>query len=176
MLQFPEEYFKTEVRDGFAISELMKRTWAAQLEVLNKVIGICDKYNLTYYAYWGTLLGTVRHQGYIPWDDDLDIAMKKDDYIRFLEVAQTELAGELCIHNCYTDPEYDEAFTRLTNGSSVDFADKRMISSLLAALSFSFSRLSSNSSSAHLSYIFSNSSSVKLLLIMYLPNSNAPNP
>lgn len=128
MLQFPEEYFKTEVRDGFAISELMKRAWAAQLEVLNKVIRICDKYNLTYYAYWGTLLGTVRHQGYIPWDDDLDIAMKKEDYIRFLEVAQTELTGELCIHNCYTDPEYDEVFTRLTNGNSVDFADKRMVS------------------------------------------------
>lgn len=83
-LIFPDEYFKTEVRDGFAVNELMKRTLAAQLEVLNKIIGICEKYGLAYYAYWGTLLGAVRHKGYIPWDDDLDIAMKREDYIRFL--------------------------------------------------------------------------------------------
>lgn len=68
MLPFTEEYFKTEVRDGFTVYELMKRCWAAQLEVLNKIIEICDKYHLTYYAYWGTLLGAVRHQGFIPWD------------------------------------------------------------------------------------------------------------
>lgn len=45
MLPFTEEYFKTEVRDGFVINELMKRGWAAQLEVLNKIIEVCDKYN-----------------------------------------------------------------------------------------------------------------------------------
>lgn len=127
MLHFPEEYFKTEVRDGFAISELMKRTWAAQLEVLNKVIEICDKYNLTYYAYWGTLLGTVRHQGYIPWDDDLDIAMKRDDYIKFMQVAKEELGEGFRIGSCYTDVEYDEAFARITNGSVLTFSNDRMI-------------------------------------------------
>ena len=101
-LHFSEEYFRTETRDGFTINELMKRAWAAQLVVLKKIIDICEKYNLTYYAYWGTLLGAVRHQGYIPWDDDLDIAMKKDDYIKFLEVAKEELPKEYCILNAYT--------------------------------------------------------------------------
>lgn len=62
-LIFPEEYFKTEEKTGFTVNKLMKRAWAAQLEVLNKIIEICEKYDLIYYAYWGTLLGAVRHQG-----------------------------------------------------------------------------------------------------------------
>lgn len=127
MLQFPEEYFKNEVRDGFAISEMMKRAWAAQLEVLNKIIEICDKYNLTYYAYWGTLLGLVRHQGYIPWDDDLDIAMKKDDYLTFLEVAKKELPQHYSILNCYTETEWDNTFTRITNGHGLDLTENYMM-------------------------------------------------
>lgn len=126
MLHFPEEYFKTEVRDGFAISELMKRAWAAQLEVLNKIIAICDKYNLKYYAYWGTLLGLVRHQGFIPWDDDLDIAMKKEDYLTLLEVAKKELPPEYCILNYYTETEWDNVFTRITNGHAIDFSENKM--------------------------------------------------
>ena len=126
MLHFPDEYFKTEVREGFAVYELMKRTWAAQLEVLAKIIAIFDKYHLTYYAYWGTLLGAVRHQGYIPWDDDLDIAMKRDDYIKFLEVTRQELPEEYCILNYYTETEYDNVFTRITNAHGLDLSDDRM--------------------------------------------------
>lgn len=126
MLHFDEDYFKTENRDGFVINELMKRSWAAQLGVLSKIIAICDKYNLTYYAYFGTLLGAIRHQGYIPWDDDLDIALKKEDYIKFLEVAKKELPEEYCILNCYTEPEYDNSFSRITNGAYIDMLDKRM--------------------------------------------------
>lgn len=126
MLHFSEDFFKNEVRDGFVISELMKRAWAAQLEVLNKVIEICDKYKLTYYAYWGTLLGTIRHHGYIPWDDDLDIAMKKEDYLTFLEVAKMELPSYYCILNCYTETEWDNVFTRITNGHGLDLTEEYM--------------------------------------------------
>lgn len=126
MLTFPEKYFETEVRDGFAVNELMKRAWAASLEVLDRVIKICDKYDLTYYTYGGTLLGQVRHHGFIPWDDDLDIAMKRDDYIKFLEVAEEELPEEYSILNTYTDEEYNDFFTRITNGHIIDFSDKRL--------------------------------------------------
>ncbi len=126
MIHFSEDYFKTETRDGFTIDELMKRAWAAQLEVLNAVITICDKYQLTYYAYFGTLLGAVRHGGYIPWDDDLDIAMKKEDYIKFLQVARAELPKEYCILNVYTETEYTDAFTRITSGKAIELSESKM--------------------------------------------------
>lgn len=129
MLVFPDEYFLTEVREGFAVNELMKRVWAAQLEILQRVIEICEKHHITYYAYWGTLLGAVRHHGYIPWDDDLDIAMKKEDYIRFLEVAKDELPSTYCVLNAYTERLYDDIFTRLTNRHAIDLSKEGLAQS-----------------------------------------------
>ena len=126
MLTFTEDYFDTEVRDGFAVNELMKRNWAAQLKLLDMVLGICEKYDLTYYIYWGTLLGAVRHKGYIPWDDDLDIAMKRDDYIKFLEVVEKELPEECGVYNSYNEDDCAEIFTRVTNGRALDFSDRKL--------------------------------------------------
>lgn len=71
---------KKEVRCDFEISAMMKRAWAAQMEVLEVVDEICQRNGLQYFADWGTLLGAIRHQGFIPWDDDIDICMKRKDY------------------------------------------------------------------------------------------------
>ena len=75
MLQFPDGYFEDEIRDGFYVPSMIKRAWATELDVLCEVDRICRKYDIKYYAEWGTLLGAVRHAGFIPWDDDLDIGM-----------------------------------------------------------------------------------------------------
>ena len=58
-----------------------------QLEILREFIRVCDENGLSYCAFYGTLLGIVRHKGYIPWDDDLDLAMPREDYDRLLEIA-----------------------------------------------------------------------------------------
>lgn len=126
MVDFSSDYFRKEVRDGFLVSEMMKHAWAAQLEVLSKVVEICKNHDITYFAYWGTLLGAIRHEGFIPWDDDIDIAMKKDDYIRFLEIAQNELPEEYQIMNSYTNPKFVQYFTRIVNGKNIDMNGKRM--------------------------------------------------
>lgn len=115
MLQFPENYFKREVRDGHLVGELIKRAWAVQLDILNSIDLICEKYGLTYFAYWGTLIGAVRHQGFIPWDDDLDIAMPRPDYMRFLEVVQDELSDEYQLLNNYVS-EWENSFSRIVKG------------------------------------------------------------
>ena len=86
-MEFPESYFEDEVREGFFIPSMMKRCWAAQLQVLEDVDKLCEKYNIKYYGDCGTLIGAVRHGGYIPWDDDMDIAMLREDYECFLEHA-----------------------------------------------------------------------------------------
>jgi len=71
--------------------DILKRVHETEIEILDEIVRICDKYNLNYYLHWGTLLGAVRHQGFIPWDDDLDICMTRKDYDKFLEVCLTEL-------------------------------------------------------------------------------------
>lgn len=99
MKDFSIDFFRDEVRSGFFIPTAIKQAWAAQLMILDIIDKICQKHHITYFADWGTLLGTVRHGGYVPWDDDLDICMKRDDYTRFKEAAKTELPDNFCIHD-----------------------------------------------------------------------------
>ncbi len=86
-----DSFLLDEVRCGFLIPAAMKQAWAAQLEVLREIDRVCRKHNIQYFADWGTLLGTVRHGGYIPWDDDLDIVMKRQDYNKFMTVARFDM-------------------------------------------------------------------------------------
>ncbi len=125
LLEFPEEFFKREERSGHIVGEMMKRTWAAELEILAHVDVICKKYGLTYYGYWGTLIGAVRHQGFIPWDDDLDIAMKREDYNKFLQVAQKELPEGYHVLNNHI-AFWDNSIMKIANSSNIDFGEKRM--------------------------------------------------
>ena len=90
-MEFQDQFFESEVREGFYITSMMKRSWAAQLEILKDVDEVCTKYGISYFADAGTLLGAVRHRGFIPWDDDLDICMMRKDYHRFISVAEKEL-------------------------------------------------------------------------------------
>ena len=126
MLQFPEDYFQEEVRCDFTVSSTMKRYWAAQMEVLQEVISICEKYNLTYYAFWGTLLGAVRHKGFVPWDDDIDIALKREDYQKFLQVAGKELPAGWHIRNSYEEEGWDQYHCVVTNELVIDISQERL--------------------------------------------------
>lgn len=98
-MEITTEFLRDEVRSGFYIPTAIKQAWATQLHILSEIDRICKKYNITYFADWGTFLGTVRHGGYIPWDDDLDISMKREDYNRFMQVADKELPEGFAIHN-----------------------------------------------------------------------------
>ena len=109
------EFYKEEIRCGWRVDEKTKRIWAVQLEMLDEVERICKKYGLKYFADSGTLIGAVRHQGYIPWDDDIDLAMLREDYETFLKVAPGELKEHLVLQTPYREKNYLRAHAQLRN-------------------------------------------------------------
>lgn len=102
-MNFDKSFFQEEVRSGFLVTEKRKKIWATALQLLEKFDEVCAKYQLRYFAYYGTLLGAVRHQGFIPWDDDIDIAMFREDYERFKLIAPGEFNEPYFFQNAYTD-------------------------------------------------------------------------
>ena len=99
-------FLRSETRAGFLVDEERKRLWLCLLDMLECVAAICDKHGLTYYLGGGTLLGAIRHGGIIPWDDDIDIHLMREDYDRLQELLPNELPGHYFMQNSATDPEY----------------------------------------------------------------------
>ncbi len=89
-IDLPESFLKEEMRDGFLVDEKRKQVWAVELDLFAKFVSVCNKYQLKYFADAGTLLGTIRHNGFIPWDDDMDFVMFRDDYDKLCDVSKKE--------------------------------------------------------------------------------------
>lgn len=84
-----------------------------QLELLAELDRVCRLHDLPYFALYGTLLGAVRHQGFIPWDDDLDIGMLRDDYERLAQVIDQDLGDAYFFQTLDSDPHYGYGFGKL---------------------------------------------------------------
>lgn len=95
------------------MSVTLRELQLCELESLKDIKAVCEKHNIRYYLSSGTLLGAVRHQGFIPWDDDVDIEMPYTDYLRFLEIAPVELGDRYTLQNSDTDPYFHYAYSRL---------------------------------------------------------------
>ena len=122
MLEFPESFFEQEIREGFYLDTTMKTLWAAELELLQKVAEVCDKYGLKWFAACGTLLGAIRHEGFVPWDDDMDIWMIRNDYNTLMKVLPKELPEDYHVRSPLTEEGYDQFHTCVNNGSGISIA------------------------------------------------------
>lgn len=98
---------------------VLERVHKVEKEILIKFISICEQYNLKYFVAFGTLLGAVRHNGFIPWDDDVDVAMPRKDYEVFLEVAQKECGSEYFLQTVDTDENYHLFFAKLRMNDTI---------------------------------------------------------
>ncbi len=92
-MAFIKDLYRDEIRNGYLVTSDIKKVWNRQLEIWQEVDRICRKHAINYWAAYGTLLGAVRHKGYIPWDEDFDLCMMRPDFNRFREVVNDELKG-----------------------------------------------------------------------------------
>lgn len=126
MLEFQEGFFEQEIRNGFYIDVTMKTVWAAELEVLQKVAEICDRYGIEWYAAYGTLLGAIRHEGFVPWDDDVDIWVKRRDYNKLMQILPRELPKGYWVRGPLTEAGYEQFHTCVNSGNCVS-VDKKWL-------------------------------------------------
>ena len=102
-----------ETRSGYVVPAQMKKVWAVQMELLNKLLEVCGKYQLKVWVDGGTLLGAVRHKGYIPWDDDIDLVMLRDDYDKLVRLAPKEFSHPYFFQCAYTEKYYPRGHAQI---------------------------------------------------------------
>jgi lipopolysaccharide cholinephosphotransferase len=122
-IQLPESFFQEEERSGYLVSAKTKELWAVQLDLLNEFDRVCKKHNLKYILDFGTLLGAVRHKGFIPWDDDVDVSMLREDYEKLILIAPKEFKEPYFFQTPETDYSYDDCVTKLRRSDTCFFTD-----------------------------------------------------
>ncbi len=125
MISIDEGFLREEKRDGFLVREMMKRAWATELLVLSEIDRICEKYAISYQANYGTLLGAVRHRGFVPWDDDIDLSMKREDFMKFVNLAPQELPEPMRLQSIETQKDHFGAVAAVVNRSTVDIGSEK---------------------------------------------------
>lgn len=96
-------------------NRLLERVKEISLDILKAVVEVCEKNDIKYSIAYGTFLGAVRHGGFIPWDDDIDIMMTPEEYDKFIKVCENKLPGNLKIVHCGNNPHYPLNFAKVVD-------------------------------------------------------------
>ncbi len=106
--------------------EVLRKAQLIMLDMLVEFDAICKRHRLRYWLDSGTLLGAVRHAGFIPWDDDIDLAMPVEDYLKFIQIAQGELSSAIFLQNRQTDGAFKLDYCKLRSNRAriVEFHEK----------------------------------------------------
>lgn len=113
----PASFLKEEERDGFLVTVERKKLWTVILDLFLEFKSVCERYGLRYYPCYGFLLGAVRHRGFIPWDDDLDVCMPREDYDCFVKLAH-EFRDPYFFQTPETDPGYFYGMAKIRNSNT----------------------------------------------------------
>lgn len=115
---YDSEYIKPEIRDGWEVSEKTKKVWFVFLDLISVFSEICQRHNLRWYLCGGALIGVIRHHGFIPWDDDVDLMMPREDYNKFLEIAPKELKYPYHLRTTLSEKECFQYWASLCNSET----------------------------------------------------------
>lgn len=116
--QFPESFFEEEVRNGFTITRKRKEIWAVELDMLIELDKACKALGIKYFLDSGTLLGAVRDGHFIPWDDDIDVVMLREDYDKFVAEGSKYFQHPLFLQNAYTEDGYFRMHSQIRNSET----------------------------------------------------------
>ena len=117
-LDLPDGFLDEEVRSGYLISNEMKQIWAVELDMLVEFDRICKKLEIQYFLDSGTLLGAVRHKGFIPWDDDIDVIMLRKDYDILINNGTSLFRYPYFLQCAYTDAGYYRGHAQIRNSET----------------------------------------------------------
>lgn len=117
-MNIEHSFYEEEIRNGYEVSKEMKKVWAVELDLLNEFSRICEKYQLKWFVHAGTMLGAIRHHGFIPWDDDIDVVMPRSDFERLCSLGPLEFNHPYFYQTEETDKMLARNFARLRNSDT----------------------------------------------------------
>ena len=106
------------------LSQIQRRIWATEQEILDVTHQICTEHGLRYSLAYGSLIGAMRHKGFIPWDDDIDIMMPREDYEKLLAVWDQSAPKGYILQNTRTDSDFTQNFTKIRKDHTTFLQDE----------------------------------------------------
>ena len=125
-IKVPDGFLDDEIRCGYTVTAEMKKVWAVELDLLDIILKVCQKHNIRIFASGGTMLGAVRHKGFIPWDDDIDLMMFRADYDKLCEIAEAEFKYPYFFQTEFTDPGSLRGHAQLRNSMTTAILKKEV--------------------------------------------------
>ena len=122
-IQLPKGFLDEEIRCDYQVTHEMKKAWAVMLDLLVEFDRVCKKNDIKYFASGGTMLGAIRHKGFIPWDDDIDVMMERSDYIKLSKIAEEEFRHPYFFQTKYSDPCSSDSIAKLRNSDTTALLD-----------------------------------------------------
>lgn len=126
-INLPQGFLDGEIRCGYTVSAQMKKVWAVQLDLLNEMGRVFSENHIRWWAFGGTLLGAIRHHGYIPWDDDIDVVVPREDYNRLREIGPKLFRHPYFYQDEFSEPGIMFGHAKLRNVETTMITEKYII-------------------------------------------------
>lgn len=108
MIKLSDDFYDDDMVEDYFVPSMMKRCWAVNLEIVSEIDRVCRENDIKYFLWYGSLLGAVRHKGFIPWDNDMDLCMLRPDYEKFLDIFNSKSRPQYSVVS-YANDGYEEA-------------------------------------------------------------------